>query len=231
MRRTDFLALNANRLLGNSSMYSNPRNTAVGSLRQPDANITAQRRIRFFAYSLHALQSVNHSSSHISSTSLVSAFQPLDESLEASANITSQADVLHMLTRLGFNVAEPWEVISKGTAESIFEACMRLERCRDGIDYDIDGAVVKVNELKNQGILGSGARAPKWALAFKFTSQEAVTKLLGIEVQVGRTGVLTPVAILRPIVVGTILKQRSPYQNSLLPVYRRWCEGGEGDAS
>jgi DNA ligase (NAD+) len=153
----------------------NPRNAAAGSLRQLDPRVTATRRLTFFAYGIG-----EHEGDEI----------PRD----------THSNVLKYIASQGFPIANERDVVSGSAA--LLSYYQKIGGLRERLPYDIDGVVYKVNNLVQQGKLGFISRAPRFAIAHKFPAQEVVTKLLGIDVQVGRTGVLTPVARLEPVFVG-----------------------------
>lgn len=176
MLKTDFEQLNRYQRDRNEKEFVNPRNAAAGSLRQLDPRISATRKLGFFAYGIGAY--------------------------EGSIMQTSHHDVMVFLASCGFQVAPEHRVVtgSDGLKNYYQEIAIR----RDGLPYDIDGVVYKVNDLAQQQMLGYVSRAPRFAVAHKFPAQEMETRLLGIDIQVGRTGVLTPVARLHPVFVGGV---------------------------
>jgi DNA ligase (NAD+) len=174
MYRRDFEALNARQRAQDEKEFANPRNAAAGSLRQLDSRITASRPLRFFAFGIGESQA-----------------------LKVPA---TQSALLDRLAALGLPVC-PEGAVVKGAA-GLLEYYRRLGQRRDRLPYDIDGVVYKVNRLDLQRELGFVARAPRFALAHKFPAEEAATEVLAIEVQVGRTGAVTPVARLKPVFVG-----------------------------
>ncbi|WP_304334316.1 NAD-dependent DNA ligase LigA [Conchiformibius steedae] len=177
MRKSDFAALNARQEQNGQKTFANPRNAAAGSLRQLDSAIAAQRKLHFFAYGIARCQGTDAPLTH--------------------------ADELHWLHSLGFAVAEnEWKVCADiDEALAFYE---QMAQARPHLPYEIDGMVLKVNDLAQQEQLGFVSRAPRWAIAHKFPAEEALTQVEGIDVQVGRTGVLTPVARLKPVFVGGV---------------------------
>jgi DNA ligase (NAD+) len=163
--------------------FVNPRNAAAGSLRQLDPRLTAQRPLAFFAYSLVAAERLPD----------------------------SQTEALELLKSWGFPVNP--EVRRVRDAEGCLDYYAAMERRRPGLPYDIDGVVFKVDSRQQQETLGFVSRAPRWAIAQKFPAQEVVTQLLGIDVQVGRTGTLTPVARLEPVFVGGVTVTNATLHN------------------
>jgi DNA ligase (NAD+) len=183
--RTDFERLNEQAAAAGEKPFKNARNAAAGSLRQLDPAITAARRLRFFGYGLGEC-----------------------EGFEAPA---TQSGILERLKELGFQVSTDMAVV-KGIAgvQAHFE--MMVAR-REAIPFDIDGVVFKLNDIALQGRLGWTSRTPRWVIAYKFPPEEAVTQLVGIDVQVGRTGVLTPVARLAPVFVGGVTVTNATLHN------------------
>jgi len=184
MTKADFLALNAAQEAAGQKLFANPRNAAAGSLRQLDAGITASRRLSLFAYAMGETS------------------EPVAE---------THWEYLQRLRHWGFNV-NPRSRRLHGEAEAAaFQAAMAADRA--GLDYDIDGVVYKIDELARQRRLGFVGRAPRWATAWKFPAEQATTVLEGIDIQVGRTGALTPVARLQPVNVGGVLVRNATLHN------------------
>ncbi len=178
MRRDDFEAMNEKQREKGEKAFVNPRNAAAGAVRQLDPGIAAQRPLSFFAYGLGEV------------TPLV----------QGGPDFATHYAMLQILKSWGFPVAAQVE-IAQGAPELIAYH-QRVGRERDQLPYDIDGVVYKVNSLALQRQLGFVTREPRWAVAHKYPAQEQITKVLGIDVQVGRTGKLTPVARLDPVFVG-----------------------------
>ena len=176
MERADFMALNAAREAAGEPLFANPRNFAAGSLRQLDPSITARRRLRFFAYGWGE------------------AVPPIEG---------AYSDFLDRLHEWGFRVNPLTERCADEAAVIAYHE--RLGAKRFELPYDIDGVVVKVDRIDYQRRLGFVGRAPRWAIAFKFAAEQAETRVVGISVQVGRTGALTPVAALEPVTVGGVV--------------------------
>ncbi len=182
--RADFLAVNARQQESGGKIFANPRNAAAGSLRQLDPSITASRPLQFFAYTWGEAPSL-----------------PSD----------TQFGVVEAFARWGFPV-NPLMTLCR-SAEELLAAYRDTEERRPTLDYDIDGMVYKVNSLDYQRRLGFVSRSPRWAVAHKFAAQKATTILRGIEIQVGRTGALTPVAKLEPVTVGGVVVQNATLHN------------------
>jgi DNA ligase (NAD+) len=184
LSKQDFLDLNAAQEAAGQKIFANPRNAAAGSLRQLDAGITARRPLRLFAYAMG----------------------------EASAPVaTTHWDYLNQLRVWGFDV-NPLSTRLEGPEQAAaFQARMALERA--GLGYDIDGVVYKIDALDLQSRLGFVGRAPRWAIAWKFPAERAITVLEDILIQVGRTGALTPVAALEAVGVGGVLVTRATLHN------------------
>ena len=174
MPKAAFLALNRAREEEGAQVFANPRNAAAGSLRQLDPKITASRSLNLFVYTLAQKSDA-----------------PLWEQ-----GITTQQEALAELASYGLPV-NPHTRLCRNIQEAI-EYCRELEEIREELPYEIDGAVLKLNDLQLQEQLGSTARSPRWAIAYKFPPSQAVTKVKDIIVQVGRTGTITPLAILEP---------------------------------
>jgi DNA ligase (NAD+) len=184
MNKADFASLNARQREAGAKVFANPRNAAAGSLRQLDPQVTAGRPLRFFAYAAGELSA------------------PLGETHHA---------FLDRLKTLGFQV-NPLAKLCHEEAEMLAFYHELGER-RAGLDYDIDGVVFKVDRLDWQQRLGFLSRAPRWAIAQKFEAERVRTVLHEIRVQVGRTGTLTPVAVLEPVTVGGVVVSRATLHN------------------
>ncbi|MDT3695134.1 MAG: NAD-dependent DNA ligase LigA [Ignavibacterium sp.] len=169
MKIDDFKLLNKERESKGEKLFANPRNSTAGTLKLQDPKIVASRKLNVFLYSL-----INE-----------------DETL------VSQEQNLKLLKQLGFNVNDKFEVCKN--IQDVLKVCEKFEQIRDTLDYEIDGAVVKVNSVRQQNNLGNIAKSPRWAVAYKFKAKQAFTKLLDITWQVGRTGAITPVAELEPV--------------------------------
>jgi DNA ligase (NAD+) len=184
MTDADFLALNAAQEAAGQRTFANPRNAAAGSLRQLDARVTASRRLSLFAYGMGAA---------------------------SETPAATHWDYLLRLRDWGFAVNPLNQRLEGSEAAAAFHATMAAERA--SLPYDIDGVVYKVDELSLQRRLGFVGREPRWAIAWKFPAERAQTLLDDILIQVGRTGALTPVAVLRPVNVGGVLVTRATLHN------------------
>lgn len=192
MHRADFERLNQTQSQRGEKVFVNPRNAAAGSLRQLDPRITAQRPLRFFAYGWGEIR-----------------FGA--EGQSTAEPFPTQSAMLDWLAQLGFPVDNHRRVVQG--AESLLMFYQHTEEVRATLPYEIDGVVYKVNDLAQQDILGYVARAPRFAVAHKFPAQEVTTRLLGIDVQVGRTGAITPVARLEPVFVGGVTVTNATLHN------------------
>ncbi len=185
METEDFEALNLERLDKGLSPFANPRNAAAGSLRQLDSRVTARRPLRMFCYGVGTL---------------------------VGASFETHRDMMTAVQAWGFRVNRPYIRIC-ADAEEVIQYCRELEERRHSFPYEIDGAVIKVNSLALQERLGTVSRSPRWALAWKFKPTQETTRILKIEVQVGRTGALTPVAHLEPVEVAGVIVRRATLHN------------------
>ncbi|HJU71555.1 MAG TPA: NAD-dependent DNA ligase LigA [Paucimonas sp.] len=185
MFKADFARLNARQRAAGAKEFANPRNAAAGSLRQLDPRITAQRALRFFAYGIGVL--------------------------EGAAMPDTHAGLLDWYAALGIPVCSERAVVSGASGLLAFFHDIALKRM--ALPYDIDGVVYKVNRLDQQQRLGFVSRAPRFAIAHKFPAEEALTQVQEIEVQVGRTGAITPVARLSPVAVGGVIVTNATLHN------------------
>ncbi|MEL6568244.1 MAG: NAD-dependent DNA ligase LigA [Pseudomonadota bacterium] len=184
MSKAEFAALNAREEAAGGKLYANPRNAAAGSLRQKDPEITRARALDFFAY----------------------AWAGAD-----TAFADTQFEAVHAFADWGFRTNPRFT--RHETVDGMIAAYREIEADRAGLDYDIDGVVYKVDRLDWQGRLGLQARAPRWAIAHKFPADRASTTLESIDIQVGRTGSLTPVARLTPVTVGGVVVSNATLHN------------------
>lgn len=184
MSHEDFAHLNAEQAREEKTLYANPRNAAAGSLRQLDPAVTATRRLKFFAYSWGE----------------VSDF-PAE----------TQSGMLDFFKKAGLPVNPHTKPLAR--PEDLFAYYGKIEEQRSQLGYDIDGVVYKLDRLDWQERLGFVGRAPRWAVAHKFAAQKAITQLLDIDIQVGRTGALTPVAKLQAVTVGGVVVRNATLHN------------------
>ena len=185
MKRADFERFNARALAAGEKTLVNPRNGAAGGIRQLDSRVAANRMLSFFAYGLGEVQGWDLPQTH--------------------------AAILDALARFGFPVCAERAVVRGAQALADFH--QRVGKQRAGLPFDIDGVVYKVNSLALQAQLGFVSREPRWAVAHKYAAEEASTEVLGIDIQVGRTGALTPVARLAPVFVGGVTVTNATLHN------------------
>ena len=183
--RDIFSKINTERIKQNLEPYMNPRNLAAGSIRQLDSAITAKRKLQIFIYQMIVNEDKDINHAHFSS--------------------------LKYLSTLGFPINKLTKSFSK--ISEIINYCKNLESKRSNLNYEIDGVVLKFNDVEDQKILGERARSPKWATAYKFKAEQKMTILKEIDVTVGRTGLLTPVATLEPIIIGGVTVKHATLHN------------------
>ncbi len=184
MTKPEFLELNKRQAAAGEPVFANPRNSAAGSLRQKDAAITASRSLHFFAYAWGQMSEM-----------------PAD----------TQSGMLKWMAASGFKTNPLWKLCKSADELLAFHRDIELKRAT--LDYDIDGVVYKVDRLDWQERLGFVSRSPRWAIAHKFAAEKATTVVRDIEIQVGRTGALTPVAKLEPVSVGGVVVQNATLHN------------------
>ncbi len=182
--KNDFEKLNEERKKAKEPLFANPRNAAAGSLRQLNSSVTAERRLDIFIFNIQQAEGI--------------AFETHSESL-------------CYLAEQGFKVVPHVAVYQ--TAEAAFERVLEIGQERESLPFDIDGAVIKVDNLHQREVLGSTSKCPRWAVAFKFPAETKKTKLLDIVLQVGRTGAITPNAVLEPVRVAGSTVQRATLHN------------------
>lgn len=184
LTKPDFAAINREREAQGLELYANPRNTAAGSVRQLDPAVTASRPLLFFAYGIGLIEGME---------------------------LSTHWELLQLLTKVGFQISPQAQLAD--SREAVRERYDELNRRRSSIEFDIDGMVVKVDSLRQQEKLGALSRSPRWAVAMKFPPQQEETVIEDIAVQVGRTGILTPVAHLKPVRVGGVEVKRASLHN------------------
>jgi DNA ligase (NAD+) len=185
MERRDFQKLNEERKDRHEPLFANPRNAAAGSLKLLDPKITAQRKLKNYIHSFGLL--------------------------EQGKSFSTHWEFLQIAKTWGLRI-NPYCKLCKDVGEVIAE-CQKWQKRKEALPYDVDGMVIKVNNLAQQRKLGATLKSPRWALAYKFPAQQATTILKDIKVQVGRTGVLTPVAILKPVECGGVTISRATLHN------------------
>lgn len=178
-----FLKMNQQQEANGLQSFANPRNAASGSLRQLDPKITAQRPLSIIVFNVE-----NHDLDHL-----------------------THRQQLDYLAELGFSVSPFREVYQN--IEDVWTAIEEIGRVKNDLDFEIDGIVIKVNDLHDREVLGATAKTPRWATAYKFPPEQKATKILGVDVQVGRTGVLTPTAILEPVLISGSTVARATLHN------------------
>ncbi|MCD3220465.1 NAD-dependent DNA ligase LigA [Mammaliicoccus sciuri] len=188
MPRKSFVSLNEQKEQNGEQLFANPRNAAAGSLRQLDSKLTAKRKLDIFLYSVNDLTEI-----------------------EAD----SQSEALNNLDELGFKTNKERETFDD--IEGVLSFISKWTEQRNNLSYDIDGIVIKVDDLSQQEELGFTQKSPRWAIAYKFPAEEVLTILTDIELSIGRTGVVTPTAILEPVkVAGTTVSRASLHNEDLI---------------
>ena len=183
MDMEDFKRLNKEREERGEKLFANPRNSSAGTLKLQDSRMVAQRPLKIFTYYLLSNQN----------------------------ELQQQSENLALLSALGFRTNKDFQICK--SIEEVLQVCSKFEEKRDSLPFEIDGAVIKVNSIRQQNILGSIAKSPRWAVAFKFKAKQAVTLLKGITWQVGRTGAVTPVAELQPVLLAGSTISRATLHN------------------
>lgn len=184
MPKPAFIRLNELREVAEEPLFANPRNAAAGSLRQLDSSVTAQRSLDIFIFNVQAVEGME---------------------------FVTHSESLDYMRKLGFKVI-PDRRIQHGIDE-VYDEIMRLGEMRGNLDFEIDGAVVKVNSLEERLLLGSNSKTPKWATAYKYPPERQETELIDIVLQVGRTGAVTPNAVFKPVRVAGSLVSRATLHN------------------
>jgi len=188
MPKSAFFSLNAEREQNGQQVFANPRNAAAGSLRQLDPRIAAERKLDLVIYGL---------------------------ANTVEQDISSHFEALELLRTAGFKVSPLRQVVK--SIEEAYAICFKYQVDRHNLPFDIDGIVIKLNSIEGQRQLGATAKSPRWAVAYKFPAEVAVTKLLDIEITVGRTGSLNPTAILEPsTIAGTVVSRASLHNAELI---------------
>lgn len=181
---SSFLALTEQQELNEEKPFKNPRNAAAGSLRQKNPKVTAARKLDIFIFNIQRLE---------------------------GESVTSHSQGHRLLKELGFKVVPDYKICSK--PETVLEEIDRIGESRGNLGFDIDGAVVKIDSYETRRRLGSTSKFPRWAVAYKFPPEEKETKLLDIEINVGRTGALTPTAVLQPVTLAGTTVSRATLHN------------------
>ena len=184
MSKSEFDKLNQAREEKGEQLFANPRNAAAGSVRQLDSKITASRPLYMYAYGIGRVE---------------------------RAKLANHWESVRYLKDLGLNVNQYLKLCE--SPDDVFEFYQEILKMRNDLDYEIDGIVIKVNDFKLQEKIGELSRSPRWAIAWKFPAQQEQTKILDIRVNVGRTGAVTPVAILKPVRVGGVTVSRATLHN------------------
>jgi len=184
INKKDFQQLNENLVDLEQAKFANPRNAAAGSLRQKNPKITAERKLSFLVHSFGQVSGLE---------------------------LKKHSDFFDFCSKIGFPIQKDIKVCKN--IKEVTDFLLYLQENRDNLPYEIDGAVVKVNDYKLQKIIGYTNKSPKWAIAYKFPARQATTKLLSIELQVGRTGVITPKATLTPVALSGVTISNATLHN------------------
>ncbi|MEM4368239.1 MAG: NAD-dependent DNA ligase LigA [Candidatus Anstonellales archaeon] len=185
MFKKDFEKLNKELQQKNQQVFANPRNAASGSLRQKDPKITAQRPLRFYVHSYGKI--------------------------EKGPKIETDEEFLELCKEFSLPVVEHYKVFK--TIEEVVDYCLKWQQKRDDLEYEIDGMVIKVNQFKYREEIGFTLKSPRWAIAYKFPARQATTIVENVIMQVGRTGIITPVAELKPVECGGVVISRATLHN------------------
>ena len=185
MPRSAFEKVNAQCEKNGQNTFANPRNAAAGSLRQLDSSVTAQRGLDIFVFNLQEIE---------------------------GATVTTHSGSLELMRSLGFKISPDYKKCK--TKEEVWRAICEIGEKRSSLEYDIDGAVIKVDDLALREMLGATTHAPRWAAAYKFPAERKKTRLLDIAIQVGRTGVLTPLAVLEPVFIAGSTVSKATLHNA-----------------
>ena len=187
MPRIAFRRLNAEREASGQVLFANPRNAAAGSLRQLDPKVAASRALLLFIYDV----------------------------IEVEVKLETHVKTIEFLKKQGFPVNPEWEYCRD--MEEVIPLCSKWQEKREKLDYDIDGLVIKVNNKDYQKRLGNTTKSPRWSIAFKFPAEQGITRIKDIIVRVGRTGVLTPTAVLEPVrLAGTTVTRASLHNEDII---------------
>ncbi|MFN3550189.1 MAG: NAD-dependent DNA ligase LigA [Endomicrobiia bacterium] len=185
MLKKDFEKLNQELSKKREQTFANPRNAASGSLRQKDPRITAQRPLRFYVHSYGKI--------------------------EGDIKIETDEEFLEFCKKFSLPVIQNYKVCK--TIDEVIKYCLEWQNKRDSLEYDIDGMVIKVNQFKHREEIGTTLKSPRWAIAYKFPAKQATTILKNVVMQVGRTGIITPVAELQPVECGGVIISRATLHN------------------
>jgi len=184
MTRKALIQLNKERKKNDRPLFANPRNACAGSLKLLDSRITAKRHLEMWVWGLGHYESIK---------------------------FDTQFEVLEYLKENGFKVNPNFKLC--GSIEDVIRYCDSWQDRKNELDYEIDGMVIKVNSLKAQRILGQTSKSPRWMIAYKFPAEKVLTKLLKVKLQVGRTGVITPVAVMKPVKISGTTVSRATLHN------------------
>jgi len=190
MSKKGFLSLNREQEKKEEKLFANPRNATAGSLKLQDPRVVAERPLEFSAYYLRIIN---------------------PDEVSTEIDTSTHKARLHLLRELGLPVSR--HAVLRKSITDVIDFCNEWEDKRDSLPFEIDGIVVKVNSINQQERLGSTAKSPRWAIAYKFKARQATTELMDIHLQVGRTGVVTPVAVLKPVLLAGSTISRATLHN------------------